>query len=133
MLAAGQGLYFLVTGVWPIVHMHNFEAVTGPKTNDWLVKTVGVLVAAVGATLCSGAASRMISDEIALLAVTSAAGLAAIDVLYSTRGTISGLYLFAGRRGGCAPYMRTAPGVPVCRRRYGLCRRRSPRLDGLHD
>jgi hypothetical protein len=29
----------------------SFEAVTGPKRDDWLVKTIGGLIAMVGATL----------------------------------------------------------------------------------
>jgi hypothetical protein len=32
-LAGLQGAYFLVTGVWPLVHMPSFLAVTGPKTD----------------------------------------------------------------------------------------------------
>jgi hypothetical protein len=30
-----------VTGVWPIPHLQSFEAVTGPKKERWLVKTMG--------------------------------------------------------------------------------------------
>ena len=37
MLAA-QGALYVVTGVWPLLHMASFEAVTGPKTDDWLVR-----------------------------------------------------------------------------------------------
>ena len=44
VLAWVQAGYFVVTGVWPIVHMRSFLAVTGPKTDLWLVKTIGVLV-----------------------------------------------------------------------------------------
>ena len=39
-----QGLYFLVSGVWPIIHIASFLKITGPKTDLWLVKTVGVLL-----------------------------------------------------------------------------------------
>ena len=92
MLSAGQGGYFLATGLWPLVHMPSFEAATGSKTDDWLVKTVGVLVAAIGATLCVSA-RRGVPSEIALLAILSAAGLAAIDIVYSLGGVISGVYL----------------------------------------
>jgi hypothetical protein len=54
-----QGLYFLITGVWPIVHIDSFLAVTGPKTDHlntelgdhWLVITVGALIAAIAASL----------------------------------------------------------------------------------
>src|SRR5687767_3732081 len=46
-----QGIYFLLTGVWPLVSMRTFEMVTGPKVDRWLVKTVGVLIAVIGSSL----------------------------------------------------------------------------------
>lgn len=45
-LAFLQGTYYLLTGVWPFASMGTFLAVTGPKTDLWLVRTVGALVAA---------------------------------------------------------------------------------------
>jgi hypothetical protein len=93
-LALGQGIYYAVTGVWPLVSMRTFEAVTGPKTDDWLVKTVGVLVGAIGGVLVlAGRRRRALEPEPALLAAGSAAGLAAIDTIYSLRGRISKIYL----------------------------------------
>ena len=44
-------IYFMLTGIWPVVHMPSFIAVTGPKTDLWLVRTVGLLIAGIG--LCS--------------------------------------------------------------------------------
>jgi hypothetical protein len=49
-----QAIYYLFTGIWPLVHLASFEAVTGPKTDDWLVQTVGVLAAVIGAALFIG-------------------------------------------------------------------------------
>ena len=66
-LAFVQGGYFLITGVWPLIAMPSFEAVTGPKTDDWLVKTVGGLIAAIAAVLLWAAFRRAISLEIAPL------------------------------------------------------------------
>ena len=62
-LAHAQGGYYAITGVWPLVHMRSFEAVTGPKQDHWLVHTVaGLLVvngkiqlASVGSGMASGA------------------------------------------------------------------------------
>jgi hypothetical protein len=90
-LAALQGVYFLVTGLWPLVDIRSFQAVTGPKRDLWLVRTVGVLVAVIGAALAADARRR--SRGTTTLAVGSAAGLAAIDTIYATRGTISRVYL----------------------------------------
>jgi len=50
-LPVAQGVYFLLTGIWPLLSMRTFEAVTGPKVDRWLVKTVGVLVAVIGSKI----------------------------------------------------------------------------------
>lgn len=92
-LSWGQGIYYLVTGLWPLFSMRTFEAVTGPKADKWLVKTVGVLVGIVGAVLMLAARRRHLAPEPVLLAAGSAAGLAAIDTVYATRGRISKVYL----------------------------------------
>lgn len=86
-----QGVYFLLTGVWPLISMRTFEAVTGPKVDRWLVKTVGVLVAVIGASLLADA--RRPSRGSRMLGIGSAAGLGGVDVVYSLRGRISKIYL----------------------------------------
>ena len=89
----GQGAYYLATGVWPLVHLESFEAVTGPKTEDWLVKTVGVLVASIAIALLVAAYRRHNSPEIAVLALASAGSLTAIDVIYVSQRVIGPIYL----------------------------------------
>jgi len=84
-LALGQGIYYVATGVWPLVSIRSFEAVTGPKTDRWLVKTVGVLVSVIGLVLVVAGRRRRVTPEATLLAASSAAGLAAIGVFL--RGT----------------------------------------------
>jgi hypothetical protein len=86
-----QGVYFLATGVWPLISMRTFEAVTGPKVDRWLVKTVGVLVAVIGASLLADA--RRPSRGSRVLGVGSAAALGGVDAVYSLRGRISKIYL----------------------------------------
>jgi hypothetical protein len=92
-LALAQGLYYLITGVWPIADIRSFQAVTGPKTDLWLVKTVGVLVAVIGGTLALGAARRRAGAEVGVLAAGSAVGLAGVDTVYATKRRISKIYL----------------------------------------
>jgi hypothetical protein len=48
-LIAFQAAYYLATGLWPLVHLPSFEAVTGPKTDDWLVHMVGLLAGVIAA------------------------------------------------------------------------------------
>lgn len=92
-IAAVQGFFYVATGVWPLVHIDSFMAVTGPKTDLWLVYTVGVLVAVVGAVLLCGARSGRVTPEVTLLAVGAALGLTGIDVVFVVRNVIPPIYL----------------------------------------
>lgn len=92
-LAWGQGAYYVATGVWPIVHLRSFEAITGPKPEGWLVKTVGALVAVVGGALWRGAARKKISSDLKLIAAGAAAALAIVDIVYPAKRRISPVYL----------------------------------------
>lgn len=92
-LALLQGSYFAATGIWPILHMRSFEAITGPKTDRWLVRTVGALVGVMGGVLISSARSGRMTTEIRILAAGSAAALAAVDLYYVARGRIPPVYL----------------------------------------
>jgi hypothetical protein len=93
LILTAQGAYFVVTGLWPVVHMPSFEAVTGPKVDDWLVKMVGLLAAVIGGTLYTAARRRNQSFEVVLLAIASALAFTLIDAWYSLAGRISLIYL----------------------------------------
>jgi hypothetical protein len=97
-----QGLYFLATGLWPLLDIQSFQGVTGPKTDHvvtgseadhWLVMTVGVLVTAIGITLLYGGWRGRQPVELAVLAIFSSLGLTGIDVVYVTRKVIDPIYL----------------------------------------
>ncbi len=93
LMALAQGLYYLVTGIWPLVSIGTFQKVTGPKVDLWLVKTAGVLITAIGLVLTRAGLRERVPDEVPLLAVSSAVGLTGIDVVYTARGRISPVYL----------------------------------------
>ena len=92
-VALAQGLYYAASGVWPLVGMKTFLAVTGPKTDLWLVKTVGGLIAVVGGALVAAGARDRVTGELAGLAAGSAAFLAGVDVVYAAKGRIPPVYL----------------------------------------
>lgn len=91
-----QASYYLLTGIWPILSIGTFQKVTGPKTDLWLVKTVALLIAAIGAAIGMAGYRRQVSPEIPVLAVSSAAGLTAIDVIYVAKKRIRPIYLLDG-------------------------------------
>jgi energy-converting hydrogenase Eha subunit E len=82
-----------LTGLWPLVHLASFEAVTGPKVDDWLVHMVGLLAAVIGATLIVAARRGHRTPDIMILAVGSASAFTAVDVWYTFRGRIAPIYL----------------------------------------
>lgn len=88
-----QGAYYLITGLWPLIHLASFEAVTGPKVDDWLVRMVGLLAAVIGATLVLAARQGNRPLEIFVLAIGSASAFTAVDVWYAARGQIAPVYL----------------------------------------
>src|SRR5260370_35548482 len=50
-----QGIYYVLAGLWPWIHLTSFLAVTGDKADLWLGQTVGALIVAIGAALCVAA------------------------------------------------------------------------------
>ena len=92
-----QGIYYIITGAWPIVSLSTFETITGPKTDDWLVHMVGALAIAIGVTILVGARGRGIEKkirrEIVFLSAVSAIAFAAIDVVYVLNQTLRPIYL----------------------------------------
>lgn len=91
-VSLAQGLFYVVTGLWPVVHLRSFEAVTGKKRDTWLVQTTGALIAAVGAALVVGAFERR-SRTGKVLGIASAAALGAADLVFVGTGRISRVYL----------------------------------------
>jgi hypothetical protein len=90
-LARGQGAYYIVTGVWPLVSMRSFEAVLGPKVDRWLVKTVSGLLLSIGMAQLS--ADRAALPTVRRLSLATAGTLLAVDCIYAVRGRISRMYL----------------------------------------
>jgi hypothetical protein len=92
-LLRAQAAYYGLTGVWPLVGIRSFQALTGPKASPWLAKTVGALVGVIGGALALATREDRLRPETILLSVGSAAALGAIDARYALAGRISKVYL----------------------------------------
>jgi hypothetical protein len=88
-----QGGYYLVTGLWPVLHLRSFEAITGTKRDGWLAQTTGGLIAAIGLALITGARERPPSPGQRVLGVASALALGISDVVFAGTRRISRIYL----------------------------------------
>ena len=93
LVVTGQGLYYIATGAWPLISYSSFECVTGPKVDDWLVRTVGALAIAIGCGLLAGSRRRQVSTETFVLASAAAVVFATVDTVYALGGRISKIYL----------------------------------------
>lgn len=92
-LARVQGAFNCVNGLWPLLHLRSFEAVFGPKTDKWLVRTVAGLLLTVGIVQLSAeedAASLRLARRVG---IGTSLVLGSIDVIYAPRGRISRRYL----------------------------------------
>jgi hypothetical protein len=92
-ISAIQGFYYVATGLWPLVSLDTFVAVTGPKTDFWLVRTVSLLVICIGAALLLSAKMNRVTAPIVILAISAAACLGWVDANYSLRGIIWPVYM----------------------------------------
>ncbi len=90
ILLLTQGFYNLVTGVWPLLHVDSFMAVTGPKVDVWLVKMVALLNVSIGVSILSGLRTK---QPTLILAFCTALSFFLIDTYYALVGRIWYVYL----------------------------------------
>lgn len=91
-----QGAYVLLNGVWPILHVESFMTVTGPKTDVWLVKTVGALLIPVSLCLLSYTTIRANLLPAAILGASTSVAFIVVDFYYALTGVISEIYMLDG-------------------------------------
>jgi glycine/D-amino acid oxidase-like deaminating enzyme/nitrite reductase/ring-hydroxylating ferredoxin subunit len=80
-----QGAYYVASGLWPMLHLRSFQAATGTRGPGWLVRSLGGVVAAVGAALLVGPGAASMRRTRAL-GLGSALALGAAGVYVAARG-----------------------------------------------
>lgn len=93
LAALSQGIFYVLTGMWPIVSIESFQLVTGPKHDLWLVKTVGAILSVIGTTLIIAGIRQEPMLSTAVLAIGSAVVLAGVDIIYFKKRIIAAIYL----------------------------------------
>jgi hypothetical protein len=91
ILARAHGVFNIISGLWPLVHMPSFEKVFGPKADKWLVQTVAGLLLVIGWTQFSDSDAG--GRRARRLGVGTSATLLTIDVVYVSSGTLRWTYL----------------------------------------
>jgi hypothetical protein len=88
-----QGCYYLLTGLWAVLDADSFQRITGEKSDLPLVRTVSVLLVAIAGGLVLAARKPQPCAEIVCVAVATAAGLTAIDVVHVSARVLAPVYL----------------------------------------
>lgn len=91
-----QGSYFLLTSLWALIDIKSFMEVSGYKTDQWLVKTVAVLITSIALCMFAALFTKKESLPVNVLGISSSAGLATIDFYYVANGTIKWVYAADG-------------------------------------
>jgi len=91
-----QGTYTLITAIWALIDIDSFMAVTGPKTDIWLVKTVAALLIPIAISLLYPVFFVSTFLQPFLLGFLTAIALAIVDFYYSMNGVISKIYMWDG-------------------------------------
>src|SRR5260370_39961043 len=86
-----QGLYYILSSIWPLVGLASYQDVTGHIADAWHVEVMCAMLLVIGGTLCLAAYRKMGTPEVLFLAFGSALGMTAVDIHLLTRG-FSALY-----------------------------------------
>ncbi|AKQ63728.1 hypothetical protein A176_000640 [Myxococcus hansupus] len=88
-----QGAFFVLKGLWPLVRPKSIARRMGPIREPWLMRTVGGLVCALGATLLTAHRRGRVTPELRHLGAWSSLSLLVADVSLYASGRRSAFYL----------------------------------------
>lgn len=103
-LLRAQAAYYLVTGVWPLLHFRSFTAVAGPKPDRFQTQVAAALFAAVGLGLLAGdpreTGTRVVSGATAAAAMLmDLVYLPRIRKIFLPEACVEAVFLAAALRG----------------------------------
>lgn len=119
-MARAQGLFNLVCGAWPLLHLGSFEGLFGPRRakgeQDWLVRTVAGLLVSNGWNQLRTLSTPECLAQARRIGIGTAATLLVADVVYVPAGKVRRAHivdavvetgwLIAWRRSGRHPVRR---------------------------
>ncbi|MFC5634105.1 hypothetical protein [Streptomyces bullii] len=109
-VAVGQGLFNVLGGLWPLLHLRSFEWVFGPKRDVWLQRTTGGLLLSAGLAQLAAAPGPQGPAEARRIGLGTALTLLAVDLAYVPRRRIRPTYLLdaAMQTGWIAAWLRAS-------------------------
>lgn len=77
-----QGLYYVVAGLWPFLHLQSFLWVVGPKLDPFQLSVTAALIVAIGASLLAAAVRSRPSASAVVLGMGTALAFIAVDLRF---------------------------------------------------
>jgi hypothetical protein len=96
ILVLAHGAYLLVGGLWPLLHMTSFEEVTGPKEEDWLVRSVAGMLVVTGVVLLAQVRKQRVEVSAVAVAMGASLTLGAVGIITAAEGVIDPIYIGDG-------------------------------------
>lgn len=93
IVARAQGVFNILGGAWPLLHIRSFEKIFGPKEAHWLVYTVGALFVTNGWTLVTAPGTPDGCRQARRFGTGTALALLTIDLIYVSAGRIPKTFL----------------------------------------
>jgi hypothetical protein len=87
-----QGVYYIVTGLWPFVSLSTFVAMVGPKPDVFQLFVTSALIVAIGAVVLSDAPDPAMGTI--RLSVAGAAALLIMEIVFA--GSIRPVFALDG-------------------------------------
>jgi hypothetical protein len=75
-----QGVYYLLGGLWRLLHARSFERVAGPKPDQFQTDVTAALFTAVGTALIAGTRKSTPRGAVRVLAISAPIAVAIIDL-----------------------------------------------------
>jgi hypothetical protein len=91
-IALAQVAYWTFGALWPLLDMKSFERVTGNKRDEWLVRTVALLMLSTIATLAAMRPDARDDRAMRVLGATSTAALGSVALIGPLVRRISKVY-----------------------------------------
>lgn len=97
-----QGVFYVATGLWPIIHLRSFERAVGVQPHPSYAKIMGGVAAGIGAALIVGSLESRPSKALRWLGIGSAIAFGLADLLFAARGRGRKVYLADAAAEGAA-------------------------------
>lgn len=96
ILIVVHGAYLLIGGLWPLVHMPSFEAVTGPKAEHWLVRSVAGMLVVIAVVLLVQLRKHRVEASAVVVAMGASLTLGVVGIITAAQGVIDPIYICDG-------------------------------------